>query len=135
MATRFFAVLPLLLLAAAAPAPDCALWGAQAAVTVQLLFGRSIAGGGMVDDAAWRDFLATEVTPRFPDGLTVLQGSGQWRSRTTGRVGSEPSSVVEIVTEANPTVAAKLAAIRDAYKARFHQESVGLVVNTACAAF
>jgi hypothetical protein len=129
------AVLLLALLCGCARRPDCAAWGGEPAVTVQLLFGRSLKGGGEVDAAAWRDFLATSVTPRFPDGLTVLEGSGQWRDRATGRIGAEPSTIVEIVTDATPGTAAKLSAIREEYKIRFHQESVGLVANRACASF
>lgn len=33
----------------------------------------------MVSDEDWRAFLAAEVTPRFPDGLTVIDAAGQWR--------------------------------------------------------
>jgi hypothetical protein len=123
------------LLCGCASRPDCAAWGGDPAVTVQLLFGRSTKGGGEVDDAAWRDFLATSVTPRFSDGLTVLEGSGQWRNRATGQIGAEPSTVVEIVTDDTPVTAAKLSAIREEYKRRFHQESVGLVENRAGASF
>ncbi|MBO0710295.1 MAG: DUF3574 domain-containing protein [Acetobacteraceae bacterium] len=44
-------------------------------------------------------FLRTIVTPRFPDGLTVLDGSGQFRNPLTGAIGSGPSRIVLIVTE------------------------------------
>ena len=104
-------------------------------MTVQLLFGRSLKGGGVVDDAAWQDFLARSVTPRFPDGLTVLNGGGQWRQRTTGKIISEPSTVVEIVTDESPEAFRRLDAIRAEYRQRFNQESVGLVVNESCASF
>jgi hypothetical protein len=125
----------LLLAGCSAPPPRCAGMPGDAAVTVQLLFGRSLKGGGAIDDAAWRDFLARSVTPRFPDGLTVLEGSGQWRQRATGRIVSEPSTLVEIVTDASAQTFSKLDAIRAEYRARFAQESVGLVVNESCASF
>lgn len=32
-----------------------------------------------VELAGWEDFLAGEVTPRFPDGLTWFDVNGQWR--------------------------------------------------------
>jgi hypothetical protein len=32
-----------------------------------------------VSEAEWRAFLDDEVTPRFPHGLTVLNGAGQWQ--------------------------------------------------------
>jgi hypothetical protein len=125
----------LLLTGCAASQPRCAGMPGNAGVTVQLLFGRSQKGGSTIDDTAWHDFLARSVTPRFPDGLTVLQGSGQWRQRTTGRIVSEPSTVVEIVTAASPETFRSLDAIRAEYRDRFAQESVGLVVNDSCASF
>ena len=128
-------LLLLLLAGCAAPQPRCAGLPGDAEVTVQLLFGRSLKGGGMIDDTAWRDFLARSVTPRFPDGLTVLNGSGQWRQRATGKIISEPSTVVEIVTLSSPETFQRLDAIRAEYRQRFDQESVGLVVNEGCASF
>lgn len=113
--------------------PLCAV--GSPAVTVQLLFGRSIEGGGRVDATAWKAFLDQTVTPRFPDGLTVLEGSGQWRRGDSGIIGSEPSTVVLIVTGDRPEIYARLDAIRAAYRQRFRQESVGLVVNRSCADF
>jgi len=40
-------------------------------------------------------FLQEEVTPRFPDGLTVLTAYGQWRDRS-GEISREPSRVLAI---------------------------------------
>jgi len=128
-------LLLLLLAGCSAAGPRCAALPGQPQVTVQLLFGRSLKGGGVVDDAAWQDFLARSVTPRFPDGLTVLNGSGQWRQRATGKIVSEPSTVVEIVTDESPEMFQRLDAIRADYRQRFNQESVGLVVNESCASF
>ena len=34
---------------------------------------------GMVSEREWALFLGQIVTPRFPDGLTVFEASGQWR--------------------------------------------------------
>lgn len=125
----------LLLAGCSAIQPRCAGLPGDPEVTVQLLFGRSLKGGGSIDDESWRDFLAHSVAPRFPDGLTVLEGYGQWRQRATGRIISEPSTVVEIVTDATPETYRRLDAIRAEYRQRFDQESVGLVVNESCASF
>ena len=124
------------LLLAAAQA-GCAANGCRAgepAMLAQLYFGRTM-HGQPIDDAAWRDFLAASVTPRFPDGLTVLDGYGQWRSRATGAIGREVSTVVMIATDAGAETAARLAAIRAEYRARFMQDSVGLVTGAACSSF
>jgi hypothetical protein len=133
-------LLPLLLLSACAvpvapPPPHIACPVGAPAVTAQLLFGRAMKGGGTVSDAAWQAFLTRSVTPRFPDGLTVLAASGQWRDRMTGRITHEPASVVEIVTDDSADTLGKLEAIRAAYRAAFRQDSVGLVLNESCASF
>ena len=40
----------------------------------ELFFGTAIKGGGVVTDEQFRAFLDSEITPRFPEGLTVLTG-------------------------------------------------------------
>ena len=82
----------------------------------------------------WRAFLDTEVTPRFPDGLTVLTGYGQWRSEA-GRIAKEASRVLVIWYQPGADSEAKIEAIRSAYKARFGQESVMRVDGTSCVSF
>ena len=61
-----------------ADAPACPE-GTDPFVEHQLFMGRSSESGEVVDDAAWAAFLGETVTPRFPDGLTVLDAQGQWR--------------------------------------------------------
>jgi hypothetical protein len=34
-----------------------------------------------ISEARWREFLDREVTPRFPDGLSVLDIYGQWQGK------------------------------------------------------
>ncbi len=116
-------------------APACEGMPGEAQVTVQLFYGRAMKGGAQIDAAQWADYLAREVTPRFPAGLTVLEASGQWQQRATGKVIREKSTVVEIVTSPSAETWAKVAAVREAYKKRFAQESVGLVTNLSCAAW
>ena len=91
----------------------------------ELYFGRSIRGGGKVSDEQWKQFLADEVTPRFPDGFTVLSGYGQYRTKD-GVVTSEPSEVVIFLYPAKTKNASrvKIDEIRTAYVKKFDQESV-----------
>ncbi|KGB99621.1 hypothetical protein DM43_3934 [Burkholderia cepacia] len=100
-----------------------------------LLFGRDIAGRGPVTDAERAAFLADTVTPRFPDGLTYWDTHGQWRDRATGGVTHEDSFVIRIIADDTPDTRTRLAAIRQAYARRFHQQSVGMTVVPACASF
>src|SRR6267154_949032 len=61
---------------------------------IELMFGRNIGGRLGVSEIAWSRFLAREVTPRFPDGLSVVDAASQWRDKERGRVVREPSKLV-----------------------------------------
>jgi hypothetical protein len=91
-------------------------------------------GAGTVSESAWHQFLSKEVTPRFPDGLTALEGYGQWKSDSRALI-KERSRVLVIwhAEDANSDTA--LDAIRDAYKTQFHQQSVMRVDGEDCVSF
>jgi hypothetical protein len=92
-------------------------------------------GHGKGSAAQWRAFLRDEVTPRFPDGLTVYETTGQWRDPARKLIVREKSRVLRIIVQADPLVQDKVTAIADAYKTRFAQKSVGIVTRTACVSF
>lgn len=105
-------------------------------LVAELFFGRDRAGRKFVSDAEWADFLASVVTPQFPDGLTVFDGYGQWRNPATGVIGRSPHvKIVLIAVPRSPGLASRFTAVIDAYKARFRQQSVGVVTRDSCAAF
>ena len=108
--------------------------GLRPAMTAQLFFGRSAGTEGEVTDADWRAFVDAEVTPRFPDGLTVSDVYGQWRS-PAGDFVHEDTKAVFIVLSGRTDERQRLELIRSAYKRRFHQQSVLLVEQRACVAF
>jgi hypothetical protein len=89
----------------------------------RLYFGRDIPGGGRVSDEEWSTFLREVVTPRFPDGLTIVRAEGQWRDGQ-GRIITEPSTVVELMHPASAQADAAVEAIAAEYKRRFRQEAV-----------
>lgn len=100
-----------------------------AMLDVELLLGR-----GKANDARWKAFLAREVTPRFPDGLTVYDTTGQWRDPATKAITRERSRVLRIIVPAD-TGRDKIDAVVDAYKKQFAQKSVGIVTRPACVSF
>lgn len=89
-----------------------------------------------VTEAEWARFMADTVTPAFPDGLTVLDGAGQWRN-AAGQISREDSKVLLLVLPGQDLAAAsaRLAPVTAAWKARFAQESVLTVFRAGCAAF
>jgi hypothetical protein len=133
----FLPVLLLTLLAACAAqgrVQDCAE-GAFPMARLELYFGTQRPGGAPVADAEWAAFLDQEVTPRFPDGLTVLDGNGQWRN-SQGVITKETSAVLVILYEPSAEKSAAIEDIRAAYKDRFDQQSVMRVdAGTQCVSF
>ena len=101
---------------------------------LELLFGMKKPDGGEVAEEEWRAFLDAEVTPHFPDGLTVLTGYGQWRNQS-GKVGSETSRVLLIWLKPNVANNDKIESIRTVWKSRYKQESVMRVDDTSCVSF
>jgi hypothetical protein len=101
----------------------------------QLVFGRKVGDRIAVTEMQWTRFLDREITPRFPDGLSVVDAQGQWRDRERNTIVREPSKIVTIVLMGKADDQAGLDAIIAAYKQRFKQQSVGLIVRPACVSF
>ena len=114
-------------------APACPV-GQEPMRTAQLFFGQNIGAKPGVSDAAFRKFVDEELTPRFPAGLTVLDGGGQWKG-SEDKLIREASKVVVLVLPNNGEDSRKLNEARKAYTQRFHQESVLLITQAACVDF
>ncbi len=91
----------------------------------ELYFGRSKPDGKNVSDDDWNRFLAEIVTPRFPDGFTVLAARGQYREKS-GKIVTEPSEVLVFLYSRRMRTGShiKIEEIRRAYVKQFNQESV-----------
>jgi hypothetical protein len=125
-----------MVLAAPAGAQDFSCRADQKnAAVAELMFGRNIGDRLGVSEAAWSRFVDREIVPRFPDGLTVVDAIGRWRDPDRNRLVREPSKIVTIVLHDRERDQPALDAIAAAYKARFRQQSVGIVVRPACVAF
>ncbi len=94
-------------------------------IRTELFFGSAKPDGSVVTDADWQYFLNTEITPRFPDGLTVLTGNGQFRN-ADGIIVRERSTVLILLypVQTRRSSSEKIEQIRRLYKAAFQQESV-----------
>ena len=126
----------LLLLAGCAAAPPSCPAGASPATTAEAYFGRNVKTRAPVTDGEWARFMADTVTPAFPNGLTVLDGAGQWRN-AAGQISREDSKVLLLVLpgQDQAAAAARLAPVTAAWKARFAQDSVLTVFRQGCAGF
>ena len=136
-ATVIAMMIPVVVLCAARPVlaiePDC-----RAPLTpwteITLYLGRDIGTGGIVSEGAFRRFLTEVVTPRFPDGLTVLDAVGQFRS-ASGAIIREPSKLLVILAPDANAITARIGNIIEAYKRWFNQESVLQTEHQTCLAF
>ncbi len=94
-------------------------------IRTELFFGRNKSDGTEVTRKEFDDFLSGFITERFPDGLTVLKGRGQFLN-SKGDVEKERSIVLILFypVEVRKEKHLKIEEIRDEYKTRFKQQSV-----------
>ena len=122
--------------AQAQPEPyKCLLPGEQRMLVAELFFGRGIPGRAPLSDTEWSEFAAQTITPNFPDGFTSFDGDGQWLNPATGRIAGERTKILLVAVKRQADLAPRLTAVIDAYKAKFHQQSVGVITRDSCAAF
>ena len=105
-------------------------------IELNVYFGQEKADGTTVSETEWQAFLANAVTPRFPDGLTVLDARGQWLDTSEGRLYRESTKVLNVLvpTDAADAGVASVQAISDEYKERLEQQAVFYTSLPACAA-
>src|SRR5438067_11025991 len=108
---RLIAALAMIVSGCAALAPVCST-GLAPMNQAELFF------GGSIDRAEWQNFIDQEVTPRFPDGFTVIETRGEWRNRM-GMISREAGHEVLIVFAPARDVQITLQDIREAYNRRF----------------
>jgi hypothetical protein len=113
-------------------APACPA-GQESLRTAQLFLGRKNVGPRAAAPDLQR-FIDQEITPRFPDGVTVVNGGAQWQG-SENMLMRDAAQVVHIVLPPRGDPQGKLEAVRKAYRARFRQESVLVVTQPACVAF
>lgn len=88
----------------------------------ELYFGRN-RPGGVVSEEQFQNFLRTVITPRFPDGLTVINANGQFRG-SKGIIVREPTKIVVLIYPYSRKNTQAIQEIINKYKQQFQQESV-----------
>lgn len=88
-----------------------------------------------VSEADWREFLDREVTPRFPNGLSVQDVYGQWqgKNQTTPERLRTKCLIIDYPDTAENR--AKVEAIRSAWKKKTGDQSVMRVTEPADVSF
>ncbi|MEV7524962.1 DUF3574 domain-containing protein [Streptomyces sp. NPDC091371] len=103
----------------------------------RLYFGTERPGGrGPVGEREFMRFLDREITPAFPEGLTVHDGYGQWRGSDGKTVRETSYEVVLLYPEKEADERnARVERIRRAYEKQYQQDSVGRSDDKVSAAF
>lgn len=105
----------------------------ESLVTTTLYFGTAKAVG-VVSHEEWLAFLAEVVTPRFPQGLTVTDASGQWRA-ANGEIVREASHALTLVHPDDDASDRAIDEIVARYKSGFEQEAVLRTHSPSCVSF
>ena len=132
--TLVFALVLALAGGADAQLVDC-LGGQRPTQVAELMFGRNIGSRIGVREDDFGRFVDREIMSRFPNGLTVFNAAGQWREKASDKIVREPSKIVQIVLPGQVDDIARLNQIVEAYKRRFKQQSVVMIVRPACVSF
>jgi hypothetical protein len=112
--------------ATAAPTPqpiENSTCGAAAAQVRTTLYFGTTRPTGAVSELEWQVFLRDEVTQRFPEGLTVWDAQGQWRTQS-GSIDQERSKVLLLVHRDTVKAQASVQEVIERYRKAFQQESV-----------
>ena len=78
---------------------------------------------GAVSELEWQIFLRDEVTKRFPEGFTVWEADGQWRT-PDGNIDYERSKVLLLVHPDSPHARQFVQEVIASYRRIFDQQSV-----------
>jgi hypothetical protein len=100
----------------------------------ELFFGLSKSNGSEVSNQEFQDFVNTQVSRRFPDGLTVFSGTGQFKDYS-GTIVREKSQLLILLYPFNTESNRKIEEIRNSYKSQFQQQSVLRVDENSCVSF
>jgi len=89
----------------------------------ELYFGLSRISQPNITEAQWQAFVDQEITPRFPQGFTVISARGQWQNIQKTII-QENSKVLVIIHADTAVNDVNIEQIRHIFCKQFHQELV-----------
>ncbi len=97
----------------------------------ELLFGLARTGRPDITEHEFKQFIDTKVTPRFPDGLTLISGDGRFKD-ASGTIVEEGSKLLILLYPFSRDSSKQVDQIRHDYKELFQQESVLRIDDLSC---
>ena len=93
-------------------------------VRTELFYGGGLREGRGDYETMWEEYLNNVVTPRFPEGLTQIEASGQWRVREGRKPRRTPTRILILVHRDSPENFGQLEEIRRIWKEMSGHRSV-----------
>lgn len=100
----------------------------------ELFFGLS-RPGGVVTEQEFQIFVDQFVAPRFPGGLTLLAGTGQFRDASGATISEGSKLLILLYPGHDRDASGKIEQIRADYKDQFQQQSVLRADDIYCVSF
>ncbi len=100
----------------------------------ELFFGLSRPNGLVVTEEEFHSFVDREITPRFPEGLTLLTGYGQFMDKK-GSLVKESAKLLILLYPLSRDRNQAIEQIRQAYLKQFKQEAVLRIDHQSCVSF
>lgn len=102
---------------------SCTNFQSQRMTKTELYFGLSKPDGSIIAPKDFQAFADTVIAKTFTEGSTLIDARGQWLGQD-GKLVSEPSKVLIIVSKLNAEHSKQIELVREKYKKYFQQESV-----------
>ncbi|MBE9012589.1 DUF3574 domain-containing protein [Pseudanabaenaceae cyanobacterium LEGE 13415] len=103
-------------------------------VRTELVFGLSKSNGSIITEKEFQRFMDQEVTPLFPDGLTVITATGQFKD-PNATVIKEQSKLLLLLYPFDGESNRRIEHIREVYRNLFQQQSVLRTDARSCVSF
>ena len=100
----------------------------------ELYFGLQRPDGSVIRAEEFETFLDEVVEPHFPEGLTVIDAAGKYRT-ADGSILDEATKLLVLVYPDSDEVRGRIRSVIAQYCTRFDQESVGWVRTAVRACF
>ncbi len=101
-----------------------------------LIFGLSRPDGSVITQDEWQAFMDAHITPRFGQGLTIIDTDGHWMMQSGEMIKEDSRTIFLLYDAASAQQAdASIESIKNEYKKLFDQEAVLRIDSEAAVSF
>ena len=107
----------------------------EAWTRTELYFGAGSISDADKPDERWENYINDIVTPRFPEGLTLLEGTGQWRVKPDQKPRRHRTRILILIHKDTPEKSKQVDEIRSLWREISGHQSVLRVSQPAKVSF